>query len=138
MFTKKHSRSNYRLQVKSLLESPSMPPYEKPGPGTRLSAKFIRVYGEIYYGVNIGHKRIGESDDIIRQVALTRANDPTQVDAGHLEISDGMGILVFGDSDSLQLPVPQFAQEARRISVEVFRATSPEREVREEEPSGEF
>jgi hypothetical protein len=108
-----------------------MPPFEYLGQNMELLSKFVRVGDKFHVGPpnGISHLRLAEIDGIKGQINLIRFNSPLDVDGGLIRISPKDPVLVFGDSDTLQLPVPQFAKEARAKTVEVVKTLVLDRQV---------
>ncbi|MCL5438374.1 MAG: hypothetical protein M1268_00110 [Patescibacteria group bacterium] len=101
------------------------PEYIPPEDDVRI--KFVRI-GENVIVTDIGspHEGLVIKDGLWETlIELRKKGDFEQLDAGFLA-SFGRRILIGGGSQSLGLPV---AEEARKISVEVIKAKSPDHEV---------
>jgi len=88
--------------------------------------KYIRVGGNIFVGENedVGHQQIVEQDGLGASIDNFRETDPSQLDAGLLDIRYG-DINPRDSSSSLKLPVPTVWEEARQVTREVLAAQSP-------------
>ena len=104
--------------------------YESPSPDTIDTVRFLRLRGEIFLGRSIRdkHKDIAKMDQIDEAIESVRATDPTQVDGGFADFLPGV-IKIALNSDSMELPVPEYAEEAREITIARFQEQSPNHRV---------
>lgn len=93
--------------------------------------KYIRVGETIFVGENedVGHQNIVEQDGLATSIDTLKFTDPTQLDAGMLDIRYGE-IDPRDNSTSLKLPVFEVREEARQITRELLAAQSPNHTIR--------
>ncbi len=110
-----------------------MPPYQIPEPNTEYYSKFIRLEGDIFVGrpyLQDGHLKIAEMDNLSERIQQLRTTNPNQVDAGYLKIEPDT-IVVWNDSEMLELPVRGHESEARAITLQAFEQQTPGRSIKE-------
>lgn len=104
--------------------------YESPNPDTINTVRFLRLRGEIFLGRSIHdkHKDIARMDQIDEAIESARIAEPTQVDGGFADFLPGV-IKIALNSDSMDLPVPEYAEETRKITIKCFQEQSPNHRV---------
>lgn len=110
-----------------------MPPYQNFDPGLQDYIKFIRLEGDIFVGrpfLRDGHKKIAEMDGLEGRIKQLRTASPDQIDAGYLNVRPDE-LVVFKESEMLELPVRGHEEAARAITVEAFTQQTSGRSVRE-------
>jgi hypothetical protein len=105
--------------------------YNSPDPDTYNILRFIRVREDLFVGRDIHdkHKDIAAMDGISEAIEATRLSDPMQVDGGFVDFIPGGFIKVTQNSDSLDLPVQEYTQEAREITIRCFQEQSPDHKI---------
>lgn len=105
-----------------------MPPYERPKPGTKFLAKFIRIQKDLFVGrdINDNHKTIIELDNLEKSVNKMRQENPEEIDAGWVSIAGNNQISVFENSLTFNLPIAGYESKAREITKKTFAEQSPD------------
>jgi hypothetical protein len=109
-----------------------MPPYQSPKLGEKLETKYVRIGRKIFVGregYRDNHDQIVKLDDLEDSISIIRATNPTEVDAGWVGIKRDGDIIIVGDSATLDLPVPNYASEARETTKRDFAEQSLEHHV---------
>lgn len=68
-------------------------------------------------------------DNLKEKINYLRNFEPIQVDAGYVDFLPNGLIRVSRNSDTLDLPVQRFANEAREVTVKCFQEQSPNHKV---------
>lgn len=92
-------------------------------------SKFVRARDELVLGdVVLKHDYIARIEKLGELIERLRNATPEEVDAGIASVFTPL-ILVMGSSDTLNLPVVGFEEEARERTIKLFEVKYPEYKI---------